>query len=135
MTSGTANFDPFLLLKDRNGDELKNDDNSGGNRDAQIGTASAPYKLPVNTSMPVTRTFIIFATPLANNFIGNYTLSLNKVAGFAAAQPEFAPELLIPGRNTEDVGGRRANVSRGAMLRKAVSRDVLLEMLKQQEQQ
>ncbi len=136
MTSGTANFDPFLILKDRNGDELKNDDNSGGNRDAQIGTASAPYKLPVNISIPVvTRNFIILATPLANNFIGNYMLSLNKVAGFAAAQPEFAPELLIPGRNAEDTNGRRANASRGTMYRKAVSRDVLLEMLKQQEQQ
>jgi uncharacterized protein (TIGR03437 family) len=136
MTSSTANFDPFLILKDRNGDELKNDDNSGGNRDAQIGTASAPYKLPVNTSIPViTRTFIILATPLANNFIGNYGLTLNKVAGFAAAQPEFAPELLIPGRNAEDTDGRRAKASRGAMYRKAVSRDVLLEMLKQQEQQ
>ncbi len=135
MTSSTANFDPFLILKDRNGDELKNDDNSGGNRDAQIGTAGSPFKLPVNTSMPVARTFIILATPLANNFVGNYTLSLNKVAGFAAAQPEFAPELLIPGRNAEDTDGRRANASRGAMYRKAVSRDVLLEMLKQQEQQ
>ena len=135
MTSGTANFDPFLILKDRNGDELKNDDNSGGNRDAQIGTAGSPFKLPVNTSMPVARTFIVLATPLANNFVGNYTLSLNKVAGFAAAQPEFAPELLIPGRNTEDTDGRRAKASRGAMYRKAVSRDVLLEMLKQQEQQ
>ena len=134
MTSGTANFDPFLILKDRNGDELKNDDNSGGNRDAQIGTASSPFKLPVNTSMPVTRTFIILATPLANNFIGNYTLSLNKVAGFAAAEPSFAPELLLPGRNAEDTDGRRANTSRGVMFRKAVSRDVLLEMLKQQEQ-
>jgi uncharacterized protein (TIGR03437 family) len=135
MTSSTANFNPFLILKDRNGDELKNDDNSGGNLNAQIGTASAPYKLPVNTSIPVSRTFIILATPLANNFIGSYTLSLNKVAGFAASQPEFAPELLIPGRNAEDTDGRRANASRGVMYRKAVSRDVLLEMLRQQDQQ
>ncbi len=135
MTSSTAGFDPFLILNDRNGDELKNDDNSGGNRDAQIGTASAPYKLPVNSSMPVTRTFIILATPLANNFIGNYGLTLNKVAGFAAAQPSFAPELLLPGRNTEDSDGRRANASRGAMFRRGVSRDALLEVLKQQDQQ
>jgi hypothetical protein len=134
MTSSTANFDPWLILYGRDGDELIFDDNSGGGLNAQIGTATTPYKLPVDVSMPVTRNFIILATPLANNFIGNYGLTLNKVAGFAAAQPEFAPELLIPERNIEGIG-ERGKASRGAMYRKAVSRDVLLEMLKQQEQQ
>ena len=136
MASTTANFNPFLILKDVDGNELKIDDNSGGGLTAQIGTTSTPYRLPVTkTGQPVTRTFIILATPLANNFIGNYTLSLNKVAGFAAAQPEIAPELLIPGRNTDDPGGRRANATQDAKYRRGVSRDVLLELLKQQEQQ
>ena len=136
MASTTANFNPFLILKDVDGNELKIDDNSGGGLTAQIGTTSTPYRLPVSkTSQPATRTFIILATPLANNLIGNYTLSLNKVAGFAAAQPEIAPELLIPGRNADDPGGRRANATQDAKYRQGVSRDVLLEMLKQQEQQ
>ncbi len=129
-------FNSFLILADRDGDELATDENSGGGLNAQIGTATTPQRLPVDTSLPQTRTFIILASPIDNNVVGSYTLSLSKVAGFAEAQPEVTAEILTHERDPANFTGRRANTaSRSAIYRKAVSRDVLLEMLKQQEQQ
>jgi uncharacterized protein (TIGR03437 family) len=113
-----APVDAFLILRERNGDEIRLDDNSAGGTDAQL-----TLTLPTNNALPITRPFIIVATPLTNLVTGNYTLQLERTAGLQAAASEaIAPELRTPSRVSAESDPRRAISSR-AMWRRAVPRE------------
>ncbi len=113
-----APIDAFLILRERNGDEIRLDDSGGGGTDAQL-----TLTLPTNNALPITRTFIIVATPLANLVTGNYTLQLEKTAGLQAAESEaIAPEFRTPSRVSAESDPRRA-VSSRAMWRRAVPKE------------
>ena len=120
--SNPSPVDSFLLLRERDGDEIKFDDNSGGpppnGLDAQI-----TQVLPLNTRLPVTRQFMIVTTPLANNVTGAYTLQLEKLSSFdAAAASEAAPLSNVPSR-VENVKAPRRAVSASAMWRRSVPKE------------
>ncbi|HEX4951213.1 MAG TPA: hypothetical protein VFZ34_31440 [Blastocatellia bacterium] len=113
-----APVDSFLILRERNGDEIRLDDNSGGGNDAQISIT-----LPVNNALSVTRPFILVATPLANLVTGSYTLQLEKTAGLLATESEaIAPEFRTPSRVSPESDPRRA-VSSRAMWRRAIPKE------------
>jgi uncharacterized protein (TIGR03437 family) len=126
ITMRSAELDSFLILRERDGDEIKLDDNSGGGstgKDAQINTA-----LPINTALTVTRPFIIIATPLENNKTGAYTLQLERLSSLEAeaAASEAQRTDKAPSRVSSEKDPRRAVASR-AMWRRAVSKDALKE--------
>lgn len=113
-----APVDAFLILRERNGDEIRLDDNAAGGTDAQLSLT-----LPTNAALPITRTFVIVATPLANLVTGNYTLQLEKTAGLQATESEaIAPEFRTPSRVSAESDPRRA-VSSRAMWRRAVPKE------------
>lgn len=113
-----APVDAFLILRERNGDEIIFNDSGGGGTDAQI-----VVTLPVNSGLPITRSFIIVATPLANLVTGPYTLQLEKTAGLQATESEaFAPEFRTPSRVSAEKDPRRA-VSSRAMWRRAIPKE------------
>lgn len=121
ITMRSNALDSFLLLHERDGDEIKIDDNTGGpppnGLDAQINQT-----LPVNLNLSVTRPFIILATPLANNITGAYTLQLEKLASFAPATAEAAPASNVPSRVADVREPRRVAASR-AMWRRPVPKE------------
>ncbi len=103
-----APVDALLILHERDGDEIRVDDNGAGGTDAQMSVT-----LPTNAALPVTRSFIIIATPLANLITGSYTLQLEKTAGLQATESEaIAPEFRIPERVSNDNDPRRSVASR-----------------------
>ena len=113
-----APVDAFLILRERNGDEIRLDDNAAGGTDAQLSLT-----LPTNAALPVTRTFVIVTTPLANLVTGNYTLQLEKTGGLQATESEaIAPEFRIPSRVSAEKDLRRA-VSSSAMWRRVVPKE------------
>ena len=113
-----APVDAFLILRERNGDEIRLDDSGGGGTDAQLSLT-----LPTNNALPITRPFIIVATPLANFVTGAYTLQLEKTAGLQATESEaIAPEFRTPSRVSPESDPRRA-VSSRAMWRRAVPKE------------
>ena len=113
-----APVDAFLILRERNGDEIRLNDSGGGGTDAQLSLT-----LPTNNALPITRTFIIVATPLANLVTGPYTLQLEKTAGLQATESEaIAPEFRTPSRVSNEKDPRRA-VSSSAMWRRAVPKE------------
>jgi len=114
----SAPVDSFLILRERNGDEILLNDNGAGGTDSQI-----TLTLPVNNGLPITRQFIIVATPLANLVTGAYTLQLEKTAGLQESASEaIAPEFRIPNRVSNEKDPRRAISSR-AMWRRAVPKE------------
>jgi hypothetical protein len=114
-----APVDAFLILRERNGDELRLDDNAAGGTDAQIS-----FTLPTNNALPVTRSFIIVATPLANMVTGAYTLQLEKTAGLQATENEaIAPEFRIPERVVEEPDNPRRSVASRAFWRRPVLKE------------
>ncbi|MBS1810680.1 MAG: hypothetical protein JST84_21125 [Acidobacteria bacterium] len=123
ITMRSNALDSFLILRERNGDEIKLDDNTGGpapnGLDAQI-----TQVLPTNLTLPVTRPFVIITTPLANNVTGAYTLQLEKLASFdaAATATEAAPASRVPSR-VESVRSPRRAVADRAMWRRPVTKD------------
>jgi hypothetical protein len=113
-----APINSFLILRERNGDEITLNDNGGGGNDAQISQV-----LPVNSALTVTRPFVIVATPLENNVVGNYTLQLERTSSLEATDSEaIAPEFRVPSRVTDDRNPRRTAVSR-AMWRRPVPKE------------
>lgn len=78
-------FDSFLILLKNEGDPyLVSDDNGGGGSDALIdpthGDDGSPNRSPL-PRLPQTGIYVIVATPFEANKTGNYTLTLNKLAG------------------------------------------------------
>src|SRR5262249_15614418 len=74
MNAVTTTLDPFLILNRNDGDpRITQDDNSGGGKNAQI-----------TNQLTSTGIYIIIATPLDPNVVGNYSVSLAKLAGFDA---------------------------------------------------
>jgi uncharacterized protein (TIGR03437 family) len=113
-----APINSFLFLRERNGDEIVAKDDGGGGNDAQISQV-----LPVNSALTVTRPFVIVATPLENNVVGNYTLQLERTSSLEATDSEaIAPEFRVPSRVTDDRNPRRTAVSR-AMWRRPVPKE------------
>jgi hypothetical protein len=114
-----APVDSLLILRERNGDQIDlPNDNGGGGLDAQLNLT-----LPTNTALPITRQFIIIATPLANLVTGPYTLQLEKTAGLQAPANEANVfEFRVPSRVSNEKDPRRA-VSSRAMWRRAVPRE------------
>ena len=109
-----APVDAFLILRERNGDEIRLDDNSAGGTDAQISIT-----LPVNNTLPITRSFIIVATPLANQVTGPYTLQLERTSGLQATESEtIAPEFRRPSRAIDEPGNPRRSAASRAFLRR-----------------
>lgn len=121
-----APVDAFLQLRERNGDVIAFNDNGAGGTDAQLPAPTNPPQpliLPVNTGLPINRTFIIVATPLANFVTGSYTLQLEKLSGLEAAESDVNTfELKIPSRVSNEKDPRRA-VSSRAMLRRGVPKE------------
>jgi hypothetical protein len=114
-----APVDAFLILRERNGDEIRLDDNGAGGTDAQISVT-----LPVNSSLPATRSFIIVATPLANQVTGAYTLQLEKTSGLQATEGEtIAPEFRRPSRVVDELDNPRRSASSRAFRRRPVPKE------------
>jgi hypothetical protein len=74
--------------------------------------------------LPVTRSFIIVATPLANMVTGAYTLQLEKTAGLQATENEaIAPEFRLPERVVEEPDNPRRSVASRAFWRRPVLKE------------
>lgn len=121
LTMRSTALDSFLRLLERDGDEIALNDNGGGpppnGLDAQI-----TQILPVNSRLPLTRPFIIVATPLANNVTGAYTIQLEKLSGFTEAAAEAAPASNAPERAANVREPRRMPAAR-AMWRRPVPKE------------
>lgn len=113
-------FDSLVILRERNGDEITLNDNGGGGLNALIATT-----LPIKTTLPQTRTFIIVTTPLETDRTGAYTLGLTKTSALAELQPDTnAYEFRMPSRVQENdaAAGRRQTGSSRAMYRRPVAK-------------
>jgi hypothetical protein len=108
ITMSSAAFNPYLILNQRNGNFVDEDDNSGGGPlgwDAQITLASLPTR-----TLPETGVYLIIATPLEVNRSGNYTLTLTRTGSGLAAAEALAPVgPTLPGREWRDEGRRRGS--------------------------
>ncbi len=124
-----APVDAFLQLRERNGDVFDFNDNGAGGTDARLPPLPTPplpqqpLILPVNNALPINRSFIIVATPLANFVTGSYTLQLERLSGLQAAESEVNTfDFIIPSRVSAEKDSRRAVASR-AMWRRAVPKE------------
>lgn len=92
-------FNAFLILHGNDGDPplTFNDNESNSSTNSLL-----------NYRLPASGIYLIIATPYAPNITGNYTLTLNRVAGFAAEEAAAAaPAQLLapPGRELYDQRG------------------------------
>ena len=119
ITMRSSVLDSFLILRERNGDELALDDNAGGGFDARISKT-----LPVNLALTPTRSFIIIATPLETNRTGAYTLNLIKTSGLAEAAVPATAEFSQPSRVVVSESDRqRRSVAARMMLRHPIEKE------------
>ena len=119
ITMRSSVLDSFLILRERNGDEITLDDNTGGGFDARISKT-----LPVNLTLTQTRSFIIVATPLEINRTGAYTLNLIKTSGLTSAPVQANTEFSQPSRVVVSESDRqRRSVAARMMLRHPIEKE------------
>ena len=116
ITMSSAAFDPFLILKKSNGDQVAFDDNSGGGLNARL-----------TATLAETGTYYILATPFQPGVTGAYTLTLTKTnVPPSLAEPLAEAESLqrVPGRaQSADALERSRNLEPRYAVRHVIRRE------------